>query len=157
MLSFAVPTDLLQRSKSYSDQIEGSLQQASQYQQLLSEGQSRLAAAQNQNIQRQEEALAFTKQLEERIANTVGEVSQLLHAVEPAVRTVSALVTGRFGMAAYAGVAVAGVTMLLLICGFVRYACVAISASGESPLLSKLFNCAFMLILTKNSRGLDPA
>jgi hypothetical protein len=112
-----------------------------EYQQRISNGQAQLASAQDQNLQRQREALAFTKQLEDRIANTVGEVSQLLHAVEPAVRTVNAVFRGHFSLRVYAACAGMGIVLLLLVCGFTRYALMLVSASGKHVHAAVIYNC----------------
>jgi hypothetical protein len=131
----------LQKSQQYNTQVQESMEEVAAYQQRISNGQAQLESAQDQNLQRQREALAFTNQLEDRIANTVGEVSQLLHAVEPAVRTVNAVFKGRFSLRVYAACAGMGIVVLLLVCGLTRYAAMLVSASGKHVLAEDFYGC----------------
>lgn len=111
--------------------MQNNMEETTLRQLAMQQSQADLAASQDDNLRRQKETLVFTKQLEDRVTSTVGEVSRLLHTVEPAMRAASAVMTGSFGLKAYVVSIFGAVTTLLLLCGCVRYALIFSSLAGK--------------------------
>lgn len=121
-----------QQSEILSTHLQTIMRDAAARQSELASGQDEFATMQQANIQRQKESLAFTRQLEEKIANTIGEVSVLLQGVEPAMRAANAIVTGRVGTRFMLISGLIAVVMLLMLLHFFRYALIFSCLAGKS-------------------------
>ncbi|ETN39318.1 uncharacterized protein HMPREF1541_05541 [Cyphellophora europaea CBS 101466] len=113
---------LLSQTESFASSLQLMMHGAAEQQQQLFAGQDELASAQEETLLRQREALAFTRELEARVANAVGEMSHVLRMFEPAMRTVNAFASGNLGSKIYVASVCAAVTVVLSVLGFLRYA-----------------------------------
>ncbi|KPI34471.1 uncharacterized protein AB675_4074 [Cyphellophora attinorum] len=95
----------------------------------LAGGQLEFGTTQQVQLRRQRESLAFTEQLETKIADSIGEINMLLKRAEPVLKVVNAVVTRRVGTTFMLVSGCAAVSILLMSMGYIRYAVTIICLS----------------------------
>jgi hypothetical protein len=97
----------------------------------LAGSQLEFGTTQQVQLRRQRESLAFTEQLETKIAESIGEINMLLKRAEPILKFVNAVVTRRVGTTFVLVAGCAAISVLLISMGYIRYAVIIVCLSGK--------------------------